>query len=276
MSKSGNRIPFEEIENLKTWSLPALGDGHIVPSVKKQDQHNKQNENIEDLGQVPVSPMTAQQLEKITEEAEKEAKAQGFKEGKEEGEKQGLALGEQRAYEETKALLEEKVQSFQGMAEGLFDPLNMQDERIENWVINMAVQFTEHLIQRELTQDPSTLFTLVEKVVSALPVGAEHIRVYVNEADRALLMETFKESSWDFHADSKMSRGGCRVETDHSVADYSIETRIRCLLESAEFQEEKEDLPQPPDYQPELTQAVPDLNALELENEREDEDDAAP
>ncbi|MCR6653580.1 MAG: hypothetical protein NVV73_19710 [Cellvibrionaceae bacterium] len=32
-----------------------------------------------------------------------------------------------------------------------------------------------------------------------------------------------------------MSRGGCRLETDHSLVDYSVEQRLRQMLEQANF-----------------------------------------
>jgi hypothetical protein len=40
---------------------------------------------------------------------------------------------------------------------------------------------------------------------------------------------------WNFYADIHLSRGGCRVETDQSQVNYSVEQRLRSMLEQANF-----------------------------------------
>lgn len=249
-NKFVNRIPFEEIETAKVWSLPALNNGKVVPSVKKpnaRDENKSHGEKksgteiIEDVPAPKIKPLTAEQLQQIATQAEEEGRERGYQEGLQkgyvEGEKKGLLKGEQKAYSEIKAGLEEQKKRLQQIADALLDPLATQDGRLENIVLDMAVHLAKHLLNRELTEDPSSLFHLVERAVSTLPAGAKNIRIFLHPDDVELAHEAFAHlgRNWTFYADSKMSRGGVRLETDHSLVDYSVEQRLRLMLEQANF-----------------------------------------
>lgn len=243
-NKFVNRIPFEQIDKAKTWALPSLGAGRVIPSVKKhggRDEANAGRESIEDVTGAPIKPPTAEQLQQIAAQAEQEGRELGYQEGLQkgytEGEKKGLQKGEQKAYSEIKAALEEQKQRFQTIADALFDPMKTQDASLENTVLDMAVHLAKHLLNRELTEDPSSLFHLVERAVGSLPAGAKNIRVYLHPDDVELAHEAFAHlgRSWNFYPDTHLSRGGCRVETDQSLVNYSVEQRLRAMLEQANF-----------------------------------------
>lgn len=243
-NKHLNRIPFEQIDKAKTWTLPSLAAGRVVPSVKKQnsrDDKNSGKEIIEDVAPAKIKPLTAEQLQQIAAQAEQEGRERGYKEGLEkgyaEGEKKGLQKGEQKAYGEIKAALESQKQRFQTIADALFDPLKTQDASLENTILDMAVHLAKHLLNRELTEDPSSLFHLVERAVGSLPAGAKNIRVYLHPDDVELAHEAFAHlgRNWNFFPEAHLSRGGCRVETDQSLVNYSVEQRLRVMLEQANF-----------------------------------------
>lgn len=250
-NKFVNRIPFEEIETAKVWSLPALNNGKVVPSVKKPGGSREENkgrddkksgtEIIEEVPAAKIKPLTAEQLQQIATQAEEEGRERGYQEGVQkgyaEGEKKGLMKGEQKAYSEIKAGLEEQKKRFQQIADALLDPLATQDNRLENIVLDMAVHLAKHLLNRELTDDPSSLFHLVERAIGTLPAGAKNIRIFLHPDDVELAHEAFAHlgRNWTFYADAKMSRGGVRLETDQSLVDYSVEQRLRLMLEQANF-----------------------------------------
>lgn len=240
-----NRIPFEEVETAEVWPLPSLSSGKVVPSVKKpnprKDENKAETEIIEEVVEHKIKPLTAEQLQQITAQAEEEGRERGYQEGLQkgyqEGEKKGLAKGEQKAYSELKAALEDQKTRFQQIADALLDPLATQDSRLDNIVLDMAVHLAKHLLNRELREDPSSLFQLVERAVGALPAGAKNLRIYLHPDDVKLAQEAFANlgRSWSFYADSTMSRGGCRLETDQSLVNYSVEQRLQQMFEQADF-----------------------------------------
>jgi len=243
-NKFVNRIPFEQIDTAKTWALPSLGAGKVIPSVKKQggrDDAGNGRETIEDVSDVSIKPLTADQLQQIAAQAEQEGRERGYLEGLQkgyaEGEKKGLQKGEQKAYSEIKAALEDQKQRFLTIADALLDPMKTQDASVENMVLDMAVHLAKHLLNRELTEDPSSLFHLVERAVGSLPAGAKNIRVYLHPDDVELAHEAFAHlgRNWNFFPDIHLSRGGCRVETDQSLVNYSVEQRLRVMLDQANF-----------------------------------------
>lgn len=233
-----NRIPHEDIASFSSWSLPSLGKGaKVVPSVKRDDNKSPDRrpagkEIIEDVPDAQATQLTAEQLQTLTETAEKEAReegyAKGYEEGLKKGEKKGTQLGEQKAYRETKKLLTEKMQTFETVADLLFQPATNQDQLLENSILDMAVQLAQHLLDTELSSRPELMFPLVEQAVSSLPAGAKNISVYLNETDLPIVQEAFavKAGVWNFVADRAMARGGCKVESDASALDYSIERRL--------------------------------------------------
>lgn len=252
--KLANRIPFEDIESMKSWQMPSVS-GKLIN--KKKEIQKKGKESIEEVRPEDLQAVTAEQLQKVAEEAENEGREKGYQEGIQqgfsEGEKQGLKNGEAKAYNDTKAILESKIETFQSMVNALLDPVDMQDAALENTIVDMVVNFTRHLINRELSQDPSGLFKIVEQVVGGLPTGANNIKIHLHPDDVELANEAFESSGkdWTFYADESLSRGGCRVETAQSLIDYSIEHRIKTMLERVDFQGDVDELDyQAPDYRP--------------------------
>lgn len=272
-NKFTNRIPFEDIQSATVWSLPSLTDGAKVVSAVKKKPHNREApplETIEEVDPSTLKPITAEQLQKITEEAEHEAREKGYQEGLHkgfsEGEAKGLIQGEQKAYKEFKQQLQEKTELFGQLSEALMNPVAVQDSALENLVLDMAVHFAKHLINKELTEDPSSLFHLVERAIACLPSGAKNIRIYLHSDDVELAHEAFAHTgrSWTFYSDPKLSRGGCRVESDQSLVDYSIERRLQDMLEEVNYQGEldPDTLAPVPDYRPSVDLSEPDADLL--------------
>lgn len=271
--KLSNRIPFEEIQEFTSWNIPSVGQQHkVVPSAQREAQKaqgfrvkgsSKPNPkaesqtSVEDVEEA-VQPMTAEQLQQIADTAEREGReqgyAEGYKKGFSEGEKKGVKLGEKKGYQETKTEMLEQTARFKNIADELLAPLELQNSALENLVVEMAMQFAKRLINKELSEDPRSLFSLVEKAVGSLPAGANNIRVFLCEDDIELVHEAFENSgrNWQFYVDSKLSRGGCRVESDQSLVDYSIEKRMQALLDEASLSSElsEEDLMLAEDYSP--------------------------
>lgn len=263
-TKHSNRIPFEDINSSAAWDFPSWDDGaKVVASVKKKNPAAEEAapgrmEDVEQDEQQNIAPITAAQLQQITEEAEREGRehgyTQGYEQGFAEGEKKGTKLGEQKAYTEIKARLDEQRDRFCQLADALLDPVSMQDGELENLVLDMAVHFAKHLLNKELNEDPSGLFDVVKRAAASLPAGAQNIRVYVHADDVELAHEAFSARGldWRFYGDSQLSRGGCRIESNESLIDYSVEHRLQQMLDEVNYQGEVDVDSVPPvaDYRP--------------------------
>jgi flagellar assembly protein FliH len=164
----------------------------------------------------PALP-TAEQIERIQREAWEEAYARGREEG--------LAQGKAEARQQAKRLAE--------ALDVLARPLSELDERVVEEVVSMTLAIARHLVRRELRTDPGQIIGVVQQATAALPVAAQRVRVTLHPEDAATVREVLGEehgsASWEIIEDPALTRGGCRVETEHSRIDASVERRLAAI-----------------------------------------------
>lgn len=242
-----NRIPAEEAGSFQTWHLPPVGaKGAVLPSAEKEAKEieaealQQSAESVEDIELPPGVPntgMTAQEMQEIFDEAERDGFAQGHKDGYEKGMTEGMAegyeAGQQKGLMEMRQQLVAEQQRFQKLAEALLQPLRAQDDDLEKMLLDIVCTLTQSVVQRELTTDSSHIVELVKAAVEALPVGSSNLRICLNPDDLAAVETYAKEQQleWRFFGDAQLSPGGCRVEAPNSRVDFSVANRLKSVLE---------------------------------------------
>lgn len=238
-----NRIPAEDLEAYKAWVLPPIGGDHkrVLPSAQREaserraEQQKRRGEKVEDVEyQGKQTGLSAQDLQSIVEEAEKEGRERGYQAGFEQGRSEGYEVGEQQGREEMRQKLAAEQQRFQHLVQSLRQPLEEQDQALEKLLLDTICALTRSLVKRELFTDSSHILTEVRAAVGALPAGPENMRIYLNPDDLALV-ETYAEEQgldWQFMGDEQLLPGGCRVETAQSQVDFSVEQQLAQQLEA--------------------------------------------
>ena len=164
-------------------------------------------------------PYTASQLESVQKEAYTEGFAQGRREGLATGTAEGVAKGG--------ALVEELLTR-------LARPLEELDQRVEESLVNLAMSVARHLVRRELKTDPGQVIAVVREAVSALPVASQTVQLHLHPDDAALVRETLAvhegETPWHVIEDPVLARGGCRVVTEISQVDATVENRVAAAI----------------------------------------------
>jgi flagellar assembly protein FliH len=242
-----NRIPAEEAGSFQTWHLPPVGaKGAVLPSAEKEAKETEAEvrqqsaESIEDIDLPPGVPntgMTAQEMQEIFDEAERDGFAQGHKDGYDKGMTEGMAegyeAGQQKGLMEMRQQLVAEQQRFQKLADALLQPLRAQDDDIEKMLLDIVSTLTQSVVQRELTTDSSHIVELVKAAVDVLPVGSSNLRICLNPDD-LVAVETYAEEQqldWRFFGDVQLSPGGCRVEAPNSRVNFSVANRLKTVLE---------------------------------------------
>jgi flagellar assembly protein FliH len=241
--KLANRIPEGDVAQYRRWNLPLIDDkGQALPSaereaaarkVAEQRRHGERVEDVNYKGGISAG-MSASELEKIVESAEREGFEQGRQAGYEKGMAEGYEAGREQGLIEKRQELTAEQQRFQHLAEALLKPIDQQDVELEQMLLSMVCTLTRSLVHRELLTDSSHILTLVKSAVAALPQSAKNLRLYLNPDDLAVV-ETYAEEQqldWQFFADSSLLPGGCRVETRESRVDYSVENCLKQQLEA--------------------------------------------
>jgi flagellar assembly protein FliH len=115
--------------------------------------------------------------------------------------------------------------------------------------------------------------TLIREVIGALPPSRDNLTIRLHPADKTLADQAVSEGGehWRVIADETLEQGGCKIETDQSLVDFSLPVRIKETLD--QLYEAKAVAPKPgdPDYQlapdPAVT-AAPDARAAMPEDEQ--------
>lgn len=162
--------------------------------------------------------ITADSIEKLQKKAYEEGYSQGFKKG----------------MQDAKDVTNERLKNIDSIAKFMQKPLAELDEAVVEQVSQLTISIAKKLIRREIKTDPAQIVAVVRETVSALPVGMQNIRVFMNPDDAAVLRETMNltdgEQSWTIVEDPLLSKGGCKVLTDYSEVDASVEARLSGII----------------------------------------------
>lgn len=175
--------------------------------------------------------VTAEMLQQLREQARHEGYEEGLKNGHRDGLAQGLAEGRSKIDQELQRIRAE----LDTILNGLALPLAAMDEQAEQALVQLAMSVARQIIRRELRAAPGQIVAVVREAVQLLPMSRQTIRVFLHPEDAALVREVFAldagaEHSWQVLDDPGQSRGGCRVLTDDSTVDASLDSRIAAVV----------------------------------------------
>jgi len=172
-----------------------------------------------------LQPMSAAQLEALQKQAWDEAYAEGRRSGREKGYREGQA----RARLELEPLRDR----CRALLDLLAEPLAALDAELEQQLVGLALAVAGPLVRREIRSDPGVVVGAVREALAALPGTARRVRVYVNPDDLELVREALAidagDEAWRLAEDPALERGGCRIESESSRVDASIETRLTAI-----------------------------------------------
>jgi flagellar assembly protein FliH len=239
-----------QVSRFDLWSLPSFdGSDDSVVEVAKPDEVSSEAElpPAEEIPVEEVQPITLEELEAIRQDA--------YNEGLAIGEKDGYHAGQLKAKAENDAYLGELLNRMERLMQHLFDPIAEQDRELEKAMVGLVEHISRQVIQRELSIDSSQLSHVVRDALKLLPMGADNVRILVNPQDFELVkaLRERHDEKWRILEDETMLPGGCRVETEHSRIDATVETRLaQAMTQMFEQQREQATQPLPPDTEVDL------------------------
>jgi len=191
----------EEIE-VGEWSLPSIE----IPTQKELVENERQ------------SVLTAESLEALQKKAYEEGRAQGMK--------QGLADGAES--------IRKSVARLQSVLNTLDEPLQELDDAVIEQMVTLSISVARQIIRREIKTDPSQIVAVVRETISVLPIASRQLQVFLNPADAVIVREAMaispEDHRWKIIEDPILTQGGCKVITEKSSIDASIEERITKIM----------------------------------------------
>ncbi len=161
--------------------------------------------------------LTARQIEKIQKAAYKEGQEAGYKSGEK--------------------LVAQDVAYLKSIIKLMTQPLEELDEQVVKQLLELTTIISGQVIRRELRIDPGQVIGVVRECLKALPIAARTVHIFLHPDDATLVRAAFAidenmEQNWRIVEDPVLTRGGCRVEADHSSIDASVEQQLNRIIAS--------------------------------------------
>jgi flagellar assembly protein FliH len=217
-SSKGSDFSESEIDALNLWRLPNVPkSGGLVGDPSSS-----------------MPQLTVNEIESMQNQAYDEAFALGKNEGYQQGFEQGLKDGGQKAYEENVDLLNNKAAEFTTLMEALTEPFKALDEEVEKELVKLAFGIANQIIRREIKLDPGQVIAAVREAINILPLSSQKIMLYLHPEDAGLVRSVLAldemTTPWGITEDPLITRGGCRVDTDVSHVNATVENRLAAVI----------------------------------------------
>ncbi|MCF6283052.1 MAG: flagellar assembly protein FliH [Candidatus Polarisedimenticolaceae bacterium] len=201
-------LPGDDLDGLQPWEVPHVGDS------KGSSQHHLS------------APPTAAELDEI----QRLAREEGFKQGKKEGYEVGHREGTQAAQKRVQSC----VQQIDALLTTLNEPFKTLDDEVEQEMVTLIISMVRQLVRREVRSDPNQIIGVVREALSILPVASRNVQLKLHPDDAVLIREIYALSEsdlgWRIIEDPVMSVGGCRIVTEVSQVDATLESRLANLI----------------------------------------------
>jgi flagellar assembly protein FliH len=157
---------------------------------------------------------TADDIERIHDEARKEGYAAGYEEG--------TARGRIEAMQ------------FHSLVEGLEDSMNRLDGEVADEILALATELARQMVRQTLNERPEAVVDLIREALLQLP--QTHALIHLNPEDvemaKEYLGEQLAHAGHRLVEDAAITRGGVRIDASGSQIDATVQTRWRRIMDN--------------------------------------------
>ncbi len=172
-----------------------------------------------------IRPPTANEMQSLHKDAYDEGFNMGRKEGRDKGHKEGAL--------QAKAESQELFNKLEALFKSLGSPISQLDDELESSIAALTLAIARQLVRREIKIEPGEIVAVVREAVKALPISARSPTIFLHPEDIQLVRNALSlgddEKSYRLEEDLLLIRGDCRVETESSYIDASIEARLSAV-----------------------------------------------
>ncbi|MDO6718436.1 flagellar assembly protein FliH [Psychrosphaera sp. 1_MG-2023] len=211
-----------------------------VPINEMYSRLKKQEEEIvEELPQ-----LTAEEIEKIRQDAYDEGIEQGkkdgfeagFEEGKTKGHEEGMVIGIEegnvQGLAEGQQKIEELAMQWQQLIDQLYEPIKRVDKAVELQLLELAVALAEGVIRTETKMNQDVLLNILHESVASLPFNTEFAELHLHPSDIETIKsiydeDTLIERKWILKEEPAYTQGDLVVGTPNSLIDRTVKQRMK-------------------------------------------------
>lgn len=224
-------IPKEKLSAYQRWELAAFDEAEqaarAAANAVQPDPAVPPPEPEPPPEPAPPLP-TAEEIERIHQEAH----AAGYAEGQAAGHADGHAAGYAAGLSEARA----EAERLMALGDNLRQHLQALDQEVAEELLAVAVEIASQVLRQSLRLQPELLLPVVREAMAALPLHHAHPALFLNPADAALvrtqLGEQMAHKGWRIIEDTTIDTGGCRIEAGTSEVDATLSTRWQRVLDT--------------------------------------------
>ena len=218
-------IPKEQLTAYQRWELAAFDESHARTreDVAFAAEQGTETGAESTHGELSLAFPTAEDLERIHQEA--------WQEGYDLGRQEGLDAGRQAGFEAGKQEGEAYARQLRALAEALETERIKQDEAVAQEVLALALAVAQQVVSAAVHVNPELILASIREALLSLPSLSGHHRVVVHPESASVVKEWLAQEhshlSWKVVEDTAMTPGGFRFESGHSELDATLPTRWR-------------------------------------------------
>jgi flagellar assembly protein FliH len=168
-----------------------------------------------------VSLPTAEEIERIHQEAHKE----GFEAGQREGYEAGLQNGQ--------AEVARQAERFKMLADSFDAAIKSFEDELGNGVsqevLALSLDIAKYMLRQALHVKPELLIPVIRSAMESLPQNVQHPHVHLHPDDAILIKDLMQaelaHAGWRIVEDARIMRGGCMIETASAEIDATLPSR---------------------------------------------------
>ncbi len=222
-------IPKEQLTAYQRWELAAFeeSDAWSTPHAMRPSAVEAESAAVipDPEPEERVVLPTAEDLERLHQEAWQE----GYQLGLEEGRKAGFDTG--------KADSERYIREIQSLASALEGELVRQDQEVAREVLELALVMARQILRSALEIKPELILDAISEALKSLPSLNGHHKIITHPDSAQIVRDWLAHEhghlSWKVSEDAHLEPGGFRFESTYNELDGSIQARwlelTRCL-----------------------------------------------
>lgn len=225
-----DRIPKENLTAYERWELPLLdARGNEVAQEEHRDVRPLTAADIEEIRQAAREDGHAEGREAGYQEGFNEGREKGHREGHEAGLAEGREQGAEQGLAETRKEVDAKLDRLEHLLGELLVPIKRHEDEVETALVNLTTVLARAVVFRELSLDSSHISDVVRRAMASLPSTTENVRIHIHPDDYQWVSEVAGkfEAATSIVEDASVLRGGCKLETRHSLVDFTVEKRFQ-------------------------------------------------
>ncbi len=216
-------IPKEELTHFQRWQVDSFETKRPPEAPSSPPPSIPEPESTAEP-QPPFNLPTAEDIERMHEEARASGYQAGFAEGR--------LAGEQQAREAAA----ESARQLLSLIENLKTSIADLEQTVADQLLSLSIEIASQVTRSAINVKPDLLLPPIREAISALPLHHAHIVLRLNPKDiesvRSAMGEQLSQIGAQLIEDSTVSPGGCMLLAGASEVDASIETRWKRVFEA--------------------------------------------